>query len=225
MIDTTTATGETDPKRKGRRAMGFALAGLTVAGAGLIAVPAVAGAQDGDDTAQDGDDTATEASHGPGSVLDDLVADGVISQEQADAIEEAFVAHRMEAREARGAFDFEVITGLLGLSGEEIHEALVGGQSLADLAVEQGVSVDDLIDAIVTERQSMIDDKVEAGVLTEEQAAEISEGLVDRVTARVNGERPEGAPGDGPGFGRRGRFGPPPVGAEGDAPVTDAVFA
>jgi polyhydroxyalkanoate synthesis regulator phasin len=220
MNATTTTNGDTRPKRNGRRAMGFALAGLTVAGAGLIAVPAVAGAQDGDDTA-----AGTEASHGPGAVLDDLVVDGVISQDQADAIEEAFVAHRMEAREARGAFDLEVITGLLGLSGEEIHEALVGGQTLADLAVEQGVAVDDLVDAIVTERQSMIDEKVEAGVLTEEQAAEISEGLVDRVTARVNGERPEGAPQGGPGFGRRGRFGPPPVGADGGAPVTDAAFA
>ncbi|MEQ8717255.1 MAG: hypothetical protein RIE08_06560 [Acidimicrobiales bacterium] len=221
MNDTsTTTTGATGPKRNGRRAMGFALAGLSVAGVGLIAVPAVAGAQDGDDTA-----TAPEAAHGPGMVLDDLVADGVISQDQADAIEEAFVTHRMEAREARGAFDLEVITDLLGLSGEEIHEALVGGQTLADLAMDQGVAVDDLIDAIVAERQSMLDEKVDAGVLTDEQAAEISEGLVERVTARVNGERPEGAPEDGPGFGRRGRFGPPPAGAHGDGSATGTVFA
>ena len=179
---------------------------------GLMVLPGIASAQD--DTVPDEtvpDTTAPEAStlERP-SVLEDLVEEGVITQDQADTIKERFAAAREEFGGRRGHRGFGaraasgVVTDMLGLSVEEIQAAFQSGQTLAELAEAQGVSVDELVDALVAQATETVNEKLAAGDITADRAESILDGLEENVEDRVNAERPvhEGDRG-----GRRGQRG------------------
>lgn len=101
----------------------------------------------------------------------------------------------------------EAAADALGLSVEELRTALADGGSIADVAAEQNVDVQTVIDAMVAEATTAIDEKVAAGDLDADRAEEMKANLVERVTAMVNGERPAFGRG-GPGHhGRRHHFG------------------
>ncbi len=80
----------------------------------------------------------------------------------------------------------EAAADYLGLSDEELREELFAGSSLADVAEEQGVSIDGLVDAIVTAATEDLGDAVAAGRLTDAQRDEIVATLEARVTEMVN---------------------------------------
>jgi hypothetical protein len=147
--------------------------------------------------------------------LDEAVQAGRLTQEQADALKE-----RIESGDFPlfggpgpggpgdhhgGMFkSLDAAAEYLGITDEELRTALHDGSTLADLAKEKGKSVDGLVAALVAAAKQDVADAVEAGRLTEDQASQILDGIEDRITALVNGERPEGGPG-GPG----GPWGPP----------------
>jgi hypothetical protein len=90
----------------------------------------------------------------------------------------------------------------LGMTTDELHDALHDGQTLAEIAAAEGVAVDDLVAAMVADATERLDAAVEAGELDEARAEEIEADLTERITAMVNGELPAGGfrgPG-GPGF-------------------------
>jgi len=64
----------------------------------------------------------------------------------------------------------QAVQDLLGLTRAEIHAQRVEGKTLSEIAAEQGVSEDGLIDAIVAERTELIEQAVADGELTQEQA-------------------------------------------------------
>ena len=78
----------------------------------------------------------------------------------------------------------------LGLTEAELRSQLAEGKTLAEVAEAEGKSVDGLVQAMVADAQAKIDAAVDDGRLTEEQATELKDGLEERVTALVNGERP-----------------------------------
>ncbi len=135
-----------------------------------------------------------------------IAAPSAFAQDAEDLTREERMELRQEERAARHAEKVESITDALGISADELQAAREAGQSVADIAAAQGVELQSVIDALVSDAQARIDVKVAAGDIDAERAAEISDSLVERVTARVNGERPEG---DGPGHhGPRGPRGP-----------------
>jgi polyhydroxyalkanoate synthesis regulator phasin len=78
------------------------------------------------------------------------------------------------------------------MSADELHTALDGGQTMAQVAEAKGVNIQVVIDAVVAERTNHINDEVASGELTQEQAdAKLAE-LSQRVTDMVNTPRPEG---------------------------------
>ena len=83
---------------------------------------------------------------------------------------------------------------------DELQQSLQGGSSIAEVAETQGVDVQTVIDALVAAAQAELDERVAAGDLDEERATEIEAELVERITAKVNGEFPArpGRPGDAP---------------------------
>ncbi|MBS3908113.1 MAG: hypothetical protein KGZ93_00540 [Actinobacteria bacterium] len=95
---------------------------------------------------------------------------------------------------------------LLGLKSEEIVEKRNAGQSLADIAKARGVEKDKVVDAIVDSRERFLDEKVEAGYLTEEQKNQMLERMKSRVRERI--EDPAVGPGGGRGGGGCGMGGP-----------------
>ncbi|MEM7325680.1 MAG: hypothetical protein AAF531_21515 [Actinomycetota bacterium] len=95
----------------------------------------------------------------------------------------------------------EVVQETLGLTGEEIRAGLQEGKTLSDLAVEQGVSADDLAAAMIAAAEERIDAAVEEGKVDADRAAEKLADLEERIDDILNGELPERD-----GHGRRGGF-------------------
>lgn len=88
----------------------------------------------------------------------------------------------------------EVLTETLGLTAEELRQGFADGKSLADLAAEQGVSIDELRSAMVAAANAAIDDAVEAGRLTAEEADEKRAEVEERVDEVIE-RSPEDFPG------------------------------
>jgi hypothetical protein len=86
----------------------------------------------------------------------------------------------------------------LGITEDELHEALEGGQTLADVAAAQGVDVQAVIDAMVADLAEHLAEKVEAGDITQEQADARIARATEAITARANGEEPPRPEGRGP---------------------------
>jgi hypothetical protein len=177
------------------------IASLAVAAAALGAtaalVPAVASAQDEAPV----EESAEEARAGfLADALQPLVDDGTITAGQAAAVGEAI----REAAPARGPRHkhfggSEVLTDVLGVDQEALREALMSGQSVADIAAENGVDVQTVIDTLVAEANVRLDEAVAEGKIDAADADEKRAQIEERVTAMVNGEF-EGR--------RHGRFGP-----------------
>jgi polyhydroxyalkanoate synthesis regulator phasin len=190
----------------------FAAAGLAAAVAlGSLGVAAlnplgVAGAQDPAAEAP-----AAGERQGPlKRALDQLVADGTVTQEQADAVvaatkaeAEAGRAERKERRQGNRQELLATVAEAMGSTPEEVKAGLKDGTSLAAQADAAGVDrqvVDDALTALLTGR---IDDAVAEGRLSEERAAKAREH-VDQAVDRIIDADGQGR-GDGPG---RGRFRP-----------------
>ncbi len=77
----------------------------------------------------------------------------------------------------------------IGVSADQLKDALKNGKSIAQVAKEHDKSVDDIVDAIVKESTSDIDQAVKDGKLDSSKADEIKQKLRDRVKKLVNRER------------------------------------
>jgi hypothetical protein len=93
-----------------------------------------------------------------------------------------------------GGKHLEVAAQAIGIEVDALREALGNGQTIAEVAQANGVEVQVVVDAMVADLGTRIDEGVANGRLTQEEADEKKAELPERVTARVNGERPEGAP-------------------------------
>jgi hypothetical protein len=189
--------------------------GGALAGATLLA-PGLAGAQDDTDTpAPAGETVRPEAGERLSVALQGLVDDGTLTEAQLEAVVETLSEARAEFEGDRpghrghrgpGGPGGADLAGILGLEQDALREAVSGGQSLADVAAEQGVDTQDLIDAIVDAAEERANGAVESGRIDQEKADEIVAGAAERAEDLVNGEIELGAR-RGPG-GPRGEFGP-----------------
>ena len=170
-----------------------------------IAAGGVAGAVIGAPTIAGAGETATGAAGWVRDALSGLVEDGTIDQGQADAVATALE----EARPERGLhhlhlghhLGLDAVAESLGITMEELRDALQDGRTIADVAGERGVDVQVVVDAIVAAQRARIDEAVAAGDLTRERADEILADAEERATALVEGDLRMRD-------GRRGRFGP-----------------
>jgi polyhydroxyalkanoate synthesis regulator phasin len=76
----------------------------------------------------------------------------------------------------------------LGMSEEELREQLADGTTLAEVAKAHDKSVDGLVDALVNATDARLDEAVEEGHLSQEQADELKKGTKERVEDFVNGD-------------------------------------
>jgi len=121
-----------------------------------------------------------------------IAAPSAFAQEADELTREERIELRQEGRSERRAEKVEILTDVLGISEDDLQAAREAGQSVADIAATQGVELQTVIDALVDNAQMRLDAKIAAGGVDAERAAEISDSIEERVTARVNGERPEG---------------------------------
>ena len=140
--------------------------------------------------------------------LQELVDDGTLTSEQADAVATFLVENRPErgfpggfpgfpggpGGHGRGHVGVGLESGelaeLFGLERDELRDLLRDGQSLADIATDQGIDVQTVIDTIVNATKEHFDEAVANGRLTQEEAdAKLAE-LTERITEMVNTARP-----------------------------------
>lgn len=114
-------------------------------------------------------ETVTEAHQ---NALAQAVADGVITQEQADQMA-AFKEQAKGRRQQMGALhDYmeAAIAAEFGLTEEELEQRHAAGETLMDLASEQGLTVEDFTVKMTAARTSALEQAVADGVITQEQA-------------------------------------------------------
>ncbi len=153
------------------------------------------------------------------------VADGDITQEQADerlANASEKISERLsqpfegkpEGRAGRrgGQQGMSVIIEQLGITGEELRTELQSGKSIADVAAEQGVSLDSIESALINQLSEKLAERVANGEMTQAEAdeklAEASTRIQERLTqpGGQRGERGEEGRERGP-RGQRGEGG------------------
>jgi len=206
------------PTRTGRRrgvTIGVA-AGLLAGGAiGLVAgVPSLtsAASDDADSVVvalQEDTADPTEAPPAPDErpepgerlreVLQPLVDDGTITSVQADAVTEHLVENMPDRGDRPGRRGHRgpeghgpnnpVVAELLGIDRETLRDELEAGNSVADIAEENGIDVQTVIDGLIADAESHIDLAIDHG-LSEEQAAERLDRITERITDGVYRTRP-----------------------------------
>jgi len=192
---------------------------VTLAAAGAIgiagvslAAPALA-AGGANSASADVDDQVSRIT----DALSGLVGDNTITQDQADAVAQT-LADAMPpggpggpGEHGPGLGDITAAAKSLDMTEADLTTALSGGQTLAEVADDQGVSVDRLVADLEKAAMDHIEQGVTDGELSQAQADDMTASLTDHLTDLVNGVRPDhGAfgPGQRPGADQ---------GADGDA--------
>ena len=154
-------------------------------------------------------------------VLDEAVSEGVLTQEQADRIQERadegfgfgmkgdfFGGHGRGGMMGGGDSALLTIAAeQLGMTEEDLVAALQDGSTIADLAAEKGVELQAIADAYVAQKSEDLAAAVESGRITQDQADAMIERMSEEVLERLEGNMPFGGPGLGA-HGRHGGFGP-----------------
>ncbi|WP_170086606.1 hypothetical protein [Kyrpidia spormannii] len=79
---------------------------------------------------------------------------------------------------------------VLNMPPQQLAQELRGGQSIAQVAQNKGVSEQEVIDAIVQKISATLDQRVQAGELTQQKADQIKAKLPDRVKKIVEHKGP-----------------------------------
>ena len=148
----------------------------------------------------------------------------VASAHRGDSTKDQRIVHVAPMHDRRNGERLDAVSGLLGITSDELKTELRAGKSLAEIATEKGVDTQKVIDAIVAEMTEKVNEKVAEGKITQDQADRMLANAVERVTAMVNGEHPARAFGHENGerhrrFGGRGHRGG--FGRGWGAPTTD----
>lgn len=93
-----------------------------------------------------------------------------------------------ESPQRHGTDRFAALTEVLGIDATELHDRLHDGETVAEIAAEQNVAVDDVITALLAEAETRLDAAVEDERLTAAEADERILEIEERITAFVNGE-------------------------------------
>ncbi len=125
------------------------------------------------------------------AIVDQLVEDGVITEEQAESVSEVRTALQ-EQREAQRAERLGEIADAIGIDVEDLVAAKDAGTPLAEIA---GDNLPAVVDVLVDRATDRIEQAVTDGRLTQEQADEKLAGLDERIEARLE---------NGGGFGNKG---------------------
>lgn len=173
-----------------KRIAALAVAGAVgVAGLGAVAIGGPALAADVPTIRLDDGDRHDRRADRISEALSGLVDDGTITSEQADAVAATLAERGHPAlRHLRGQ-TLDAAANTLGMTETEVREALRDGSTLAELATDQDVEVQAVVDALVTEVTSELDDAVAAERITQERADEIAATLPERITDLVENGR------------------------------------
>jgi uncharacterized protein YidB (DUF937 family) len=160
------------------------------------------------------------------TVVDALVADATARLDELEASLPERMAdlvnrtgwgdHRPGGHVFARMLGLETAADAIGITADDLRTALQDGSTIAEVAAANDVDVQTVIDALVAEATTRIDEAVADGRLDADRAETMKANLEERITARVNGEDAGPGEGFGPGgFGHRGE------GPRGEMPADD----
>jgi polyhydroxyalkanoate synthesis regulator phasin len=139
--------------------------------------------------------------------IDAMVKAGTITKAQGDALKA-----RVEAGDlplfagphrgfgGPGGFDhhggpfargLDAAATYLGMTEDQLHQALEGGKTLAQVAKDKGKTVDGLVTALTNDAKQKLNSAVTNGRLTQAQADQMLKDLQSHITDLVNGTLPK----------------------------------
>jgi hypothetical protein len=137
------------------------------------------------------------------SLVDEALADGRISEEQAEAARERINSgegagfgrlterhHKRHDRamKVRGAV-IEQAAAALGIAADELKDELRSGKSIADVAAERGVTLDDVKSQILDAAKTKLDGAVAEGRIDQAHADQALQRLSDGLDELLNRTR------------------------------------
>lgn len=131
-------------------------------------------------SAQDADTPAVETP----------AADATVDEDQKDHGRGHGKGHGKKGHRGHGGTAKVDLAEELGLTADELKDALSNGQSLADVANANGVSTDALIDLLMAPMQARIDAALEAGKIDAETAAAKTAAAEAKIAEHVAKVRP-----------------------------------
>lgn len=148
------------------------------------------------------------------AMIDQLVEDGVLTQDQVDSVSDVRAALQ-DQREAQKAEKLAEIADAIGIGVEELVAAKEAGTPLAEIA---GDNLPAVVDLMVNKATERIEQGVADGRISQEQADEKLAGLEERIEARLEDGGGFGSKGEGrKGKGHRGDHGSRRGGAKAEA--------
>jgi hypothetical protein len=128
--------------------------------------------------------------------VDAAVAAGRITKADGDRLKQMIESNNFPLFAGPGlGFGFEhhlhgldAAASYLGLTEAQLEQKLESGKTLAQVAKDEGKSVDGLVAALKGDLKSKLDNAVSAGRLTKAQEAQILKDADQRITAFVNGK-------------------------------------
>ena len=144
-------------------------------------------------------------------LVDEALADGRITEEQAAEIrtriesgEGSFFLKQAHRGHHRGGDAVGQVAEFLGLTPEEVAEALESGQTLVQVAEANGSTEEALAAFLLGELEARLAEAVESGKIDQARADEMLANASERITQMINHE---GLPQSGPHrFGSKGGF-------------------
>jgi hypothetical protein len=123
--------------------------------------------------------------------LDALVADNTLTQTQADAVVAKVkelapprLGHKLREHILEGAIKTAAET--IGIEPEALHEAIKSGKTVAEVAHDNGVEPQAVIDALVAAGSARLDQAADNGRITPEKATELKAELAEHAAHFVN---------------------------------------
>ena len=138
--------------------------------------------------------------------IDEAVAEGLLTEEQAERARESGFPLRAKFRGAgeHKGYVVEAAAQVLGTSQEELKDELKGGNSLAEIVEAQGMTVDAFKTELLNQLQPLLDSDVADGTLTQERADRIFACAEEKIDSILSGEgRSHQRPGGFGGLGQR----------------------
>jgi hypothetical protein len=144
--------------------------------------------------------------------VDEAVAAGRMTKAQGDELKQRidssdFPLFALGSRSGPGMFEHhDLFRGLdaaasyLGVTEDELRSSLDSGKTLADVVRAHGKSVDGLVQTLVADAKTHLDEAVADGRITKAQETQILSRLEQGIRSMVNGQRPQLGPHPGLGF-------------------------
>lgn len=140
------------------------------------------------------DDLETAITDTQVEMIDEALADGRLTQRQADVLRERAASgdglFRMRPEfgmRAMHALDINLATiaSELGMTTEELRAELQDGSTLSEIIIAHSSTVDAVVEALVANAETQLNEAVANGNLTQAQADQILTNLPDRLTQMI----------------------------------------